>query len=335
MNTRPYTFNTLFITTALASASCDSAPVTPELAETTEVPVLTSRDASGPPVGMDGETPHRFQFDIALVNEGAQELRSQIQAQADRWARVVQGSDLEDVEWEPGTITCGGLEYDFQKDVLDDLLLMVATVDLDNGPRAGSTITYCGYRESSKLPLIAALKLDIDRVPQGDVNEMILHGLGHLLGLSGYSWEMMDLLRNSSHHNPGADTHFVGPKAIAAFVSAGGASYQGAKVPVENDPTYGTVDSHWRESVFGNELMTPNLAAGTDHLSAITIQALADIGYTVNLEEADRFVVGAGSNASAHAEEGRHAIDLSDDVVIGTAVSYDRHGRVVRVVRPN
>lgn len=335
MSIRQFILITLFTIPALATASCDSVPVTPEFADTTEVPMLTSRDASDASMGADGETPHQFQFDIALVNEGAQELRSQVEAQAERWARVVQGSDLEDIEWEPGTISCGGLEYDFRKDVLDDLLLMVATVDLDNGPRAGSTLTYCGYRESSKLPLIGALKLDIDRVPEGDVNEMILHGLGHLLGLSAYSWERLDLLRNPSHHNPGADTHFVGPRAIAAFVSAGGASYQGAKVPVENDPNHGTVDDHWRESVFGNELMTTNLAAGTDYLSAITIQSLADIGYTVNLEEADRFVVGASSSASASAEEGRHAIDLSSDVVVGPVIFYDRHGRVTRVVRPN
>ncbi len=335
MNIHQYILNPILITTALTTVSCVNEPVTPEFADTTEVPVLTSGDASDTPVASDGETPHRFQFDIALVNEGARALRSQVQAQADRWARVLQGSDLEDIEWEPGTVRCGGLEYDYRKDVLDDLLLLVATVDLDNGPGAGSTLTYCGYRESSKLPMIGALKLDIDRVPEGDVNELILHGLGHLLGISIYSWETLGLLRNPAHHTPGADAHFVGPRAIAAFVSAGGASYQGARVPVENDPTYGTVDSHWRESVFGNELMTTRLAAGTDYLSAVTIQALADMGYTVNLEEADRYVVGAASNASASAEKDRHAIDLSGDVVASPAVFYDRHGRVTRVVRPN
>ena len=331
MNIRQYILNTFLITTALATVSCDSEPVTPELAETTEVPVLTSRDASDPPVAGDGETPHNFQFDIALVNKGARELRSQVLAQADRWARVVQGSDLEDIEWEPGTISCGGLEYDFQKDVLDDLLLMVAVVDLNDGPGAGVRITNCGYREASKLPVIGALKLDIDGLERGDVNELILHGFGHLLGLSGSSWTRLDLLRNSSYQTPGADTHFVGPRAIAAFVSAGGASYHGAKVPVENDPTYGTVDGHWRESVFGDELMTTILAVGTDYLSAITIQSLADIGYTVNLEEADRFILPERSSAA----EAPHAIDLSGDVVASPAVFYDRHGRVTRVVRPN
>ena len=321
MNTQRQYAISLIALLAVGTASCDAPPFAPEM------PTANVLAAVG------SDTPHPFQFDIALVNEGARELRSQVLAQADRWARVVEGSDLEDIEWDPGTISCGGFDYDFQKDVLDDLLLMVAVVDLDDGPRAGLTITYCGHRESSKLPLIGVLKLDIDGVPRGDVNELILHGLGHLLGLSGSSWKRMDLLRNSSMQDPGADTHFVGPGAIAAFVSSGGASYQGAKVPVENDPTHGTVDGHWRETVFGNELMSTQLAAGTDYLSAITIQSLADIGYTVNLEEADRFILPERSNASARAAEGRHAIDLSDDVVTGPAVFYDRYGRVVRVLR--
>jgi hypothetical protein len=334
MNIRRTTLNVFFTLAALATASCDSAPVAPQLAETTEVPVPTSRDASDAAAGADGETPHQFQFEIALVNQGAQELRSRIVAQANRWARAVHGSDLEDIEWQPGTIRCAGLEYDFKKDMLDDLFLMIAVVDLD-GPNTASQFTGCGYRESSKLPLIGALKLDIDGLSRADVDELILHGIAHLLGLSGASWERLDLLRDSSQENPGADTHFVGPGATAAFVSAGGAGYQGAIVPVENDPTHGSVDGHWRESVFGDELMTTLLAAGADYLSAITIQSLADIGYTVNLEEADRFILPERSNASASAAAGRHVIDLSGDVVAGPAVYYDGHGRVVRVVRPN
>ena len=118
-------------------------------------------------------------------------------------------------------------------------------------------------------------------------DDLILHAFAHVLGFSG-AWKRLDLLRDSSKENPGADTHFVGANAIAAFVAAGGASYEAPKVPVENDPTYGTVDGHWRESVFGTELMTSALQAGRDALSAITIQSLADIGYTVDVEAGRR-----------------------------------------------
>ena len=49
-------------------------------------------------------------------------------------------------------------------------------------------------------------------------------------------------------------------------------------------------DSHWRESVFGHELMTPILNVGQEQpLSAVTIQSLADLGYGVDLSHAESF----------------------------------------------
>ena len=330
MNTHRKDVITFLALLAVSTASCDILPVAPEIPTATTVPAAAADAAPDPLVAVGDET-HRFEFDIALVNDGAHEIRSQVFAQADRWARIVQGSDLEDIEWEPGTISCGGLEYNFRKDVLDDLFVMVAVQDFDGGPGAGVRTTVCGYRDSSKLPLIGAIELDPGELPLEEQNDLILHAFGHMLGISG-AWKMQDLLRESSKENPGADTHFVGANAIAAFVAAGGASYQGPKVPVENDPTHGTVDGHWRESVFGTELMTSALQAGRDALSAITIQSLADIGYTVDAEAADAYTL-PGISASASAAGRRHAIDLSGDVVNGPAVFYDRQGRVVRVVR--
>ena len=90
------------------------------------------------------------------------------------------------------------------------------------------------------------------------------------------------------------DTHFSGELAIAAFNRAGGASYRGAKVPVENDTARypGAEDSHWRESVFGDELMTGGVRGvrGTfEPLSRVTVASLADLGYAVNYAAADAF----------------------------------------------
>ena len=121
--------------------------------------------------------------------------------------------------------------------------------------------------------------------------------------------------------------------ANAAFVAAGGAHFAGGTVPVENYWKNGTVDYHWRQAVFGTELMAPRLDQHVaDPLSAITIQSLADIGYTVSVDEADRFIVPAAS-ASARALDVSPAIDLTGDVVAVPAVFYDRQGRVVRVIR--
>ncbi len=321
-------FNLLVVGTA----SCDAPPLAPEMPTPAFVPAAAEASSDQAIVG--GETPHRFRFEIAFIDEGARELRTRILAQADRWARIVEGSDLEDIRWEPGTISCGDLQHDYPQDVVDDVFVMVSVRDYFTGPTAGAGVQICGYRESSKLPMIGAVFLDIEGLRQDHVDDLVLHQFAHMLGF-GVSWEGLDLLRNSSWHNEGADTHFTGRKATAAFIAAGGASYHtGNRVPVENDGTHGSVDHHWRKTVFGNELMASSLDEGVANpLSAITIQSLADIGYTVDLEEAERFIIPARSNVPESAADGRHRIDLSGDVVAVPAVFYDRHGRVVRVVR--
>jgi hypothetical protein len=77
----------------------------------------------------------------------------------------------------------------------------------------------------------------------------------------------------------------------------------GNPVPVENCKTAagvpingcgsGTRDGHWREAVMLHELMTGYISGTVRPLSAITIQSLGDLGYTVNVAAADAFAVGA------------------------------------------
>ena len=330
MNTHRQATITLIAVLPFGSTSCDFAPVAPEPAMVTTVPTTDADPNPYPTISVGSDDPHRFQFEIALVDRGARELRSRILAQADRWARIVDGSDLENIEWEPGTVSCDRLRYDYQRDVLDDVLVMVSVQDFKSG--AGVRSVICGYRESSKLPMFGTILLDVDGLPQGQVDDFLLHAFGHMLGF-GFSWRYQDLLRNSSSEDPGADTHFPGDRAIAAFVAAGGANYPGPKVPVENDLTYGSVDNHWRESVFGEELMTSGLREGiADHLSAITIQSLADIGYTVDVEEADAYTL-PGASGMASAIKAGPAIRIHEEMVTSPAVFYDRQGRVVRVLR--
>ena len=59
-------------------------------------------------------------------------------------------------------------------------------------------------------------------------------------------------------NGPQPDTHFSGAKAIAAFNAAGGSSYTGARLPVENARIW-AFNNAWRVSVFpgSEELMSP------------------------------------------------------------------------------
>ena len=78
--------------------------------------------------------------------------------------------------------------------------------------------------------------------------------------------------------------HFDGPNAIAAFDAIGGSAYTaGEKVPVENVQSgAGTRDSHWRLSVFANELMTGIMSPTSSPLSRVTVASLRDLGYEVD-----------------------------------------------------
>ena len=86
------------------------------------------------------------------------------------------------------------------------------------------------------------------------------------------------------------NSHFIGPLAIDAFNRAGGRYYSGHKVPLENMES-GSTDTHWRESVVGEEIMSPfyNPTTPIAPLSEISVQALADIGYVVDASQADPY----------------------------------------------
>ena len=159
------------------------------------------------------------------------------------------------------------------------------------------------WRLPSWMPIASGVQLDQDDVgtmSNAKLAALMLHEIGHTLGF-GTNWDY--LLQNPSlvYGNaivPTPDTHFSGINAIAAFNAAGGSSYTGEKVPVEN--TLGiSRDGHWRESVLDNELMTSRAAEAVSFpLSAITIQVLADMGYRVDVTQADAYTLPATSSSS-------------------------------------
>ena len=170
-------------------------------------------------------------------------------------------------------------------------------------------------------------RADIGRLEaSGDLSEVALHEIAHVLGIGpSDSWDA--LVRDSVAGIPGPDAHFVGPQATRAFDAAGGASYTGGKVPVDNDDF-----AHWRDSVLGLELMTPVVATGVrDPLSSITIRALEDMGYKVNAGLAQAFALPSPDIAGEIVEEGP-VIDLRNDVYRGPVITIDEEGNIVRVV---
>jgi hypothetical protein len=116
----------------------------------------------------------------------------------------------------------------------------------------------------------------------GTLNDVITHEMGHVLGI-GTIWTHKRLLKGAGTSNP----TFVGKNAMREY----GALRKATKrpVPVENTGGQGTADSHWREAVFHDELMTGFVAAANNPLSRMTVASLQDLGYVVDMGAAEPY----------------------------------------------
>jgi len=118
----------------------------------------------------------------------------------------------------------------------------------------------------------------------GTLGSVILHEMGHVLGIGSLWGEKHEVLGART-----ANPRFVGPQADAEWVKL---SHLAPKsLPVENHGGAGTAQVHWRETVFGNELMTGFLSGTTQPLSRMTIASLADLGYKVDFSTADPYTL--------------------------------------------
>lgn len=332
--------------TAVATVTAEGGVVTltPGAAGSTTV-TLTATDPPGAtaelsfPVIVREAASRPFDIDLILVDEVTDSQAEAFADAVDFWSAILADTELADVplgqDVPPG---CWDITTDQRIGTVDDIVFVASVREIDGEDGVLARAGPCVVRDASRLPAVGALELDAtdlarleERGNLKDVEEVILHEIGHVLGI-GTVWVDHGLLRNPSVHNTGADTHFTGPLAIAAFDERGGANYDdGEKVPVENTSGPGAADSHWRESVLGHELMTPFQAAGErDLLSLITVQSLADLGYEVKVGLAEIYRI-PGSTGGARATPERR-IPYGDDILRGPIRVVDRDGRVVRII---
>lgn len=215
---------------------------------------------------------------------------------AGRWRRVIV-EDLPDVLADVPAGQCGS-GSPAVRGVVDDVRVLITVVPIDGVGGTLGSAGPCWIRSGSELPFLGRIRLDsadLDRMAErGILVDLITHEIGHVLGV-GSLWRRFELLQDPSLDTPGADTYFSGAAAITAFDAAGGASYTGAKVPVENqNGGAGTQDVHWRESVMDLELMTGYIDNLGNPLSAVTGASLQDMGYVVDLTGVDNWSLAPG-----------------------------------------
>lgn len=201
---------------------------------------------------------------------------------ANRWAQIITG-DLPDMVYNGVTV--------------DDLLIAGTSSYIDG---EYNILGQAGWQQrrttGTGLPYYGEMKFDsadMNRMEsEGTLYGVILHEMGHVLGI-GTMWEIKGLLTGKDTANP----RFTGALATAEYKALFGSQY--TSVPVQgNDMAVGSRNSHWRESIFDTELMTPQAegAGIAMPISRMTIASLADIGYTVNMAAADPYSApGAGA----------------------------------------
>jgi hypothetical protein len=187
---------------------------------------------------------------------------------------------------------CGVQPADILNEIVDDVVIYATITPIDGPGKILGSAGPCLVRSSSRLSLVGVMEFDVADVnllvATGRFPGVILHEMLHVIGV-GTVWRDHGLIAGSG----GADPRYTGPLASARCNALGGAPVCGTTVPVENVGGPGSIESHWRESVFDNELMT-SIAEFTGvptPFSAITIGSLEDIGYAVNYFAADPYAV--------------------------------------------
>lgn len=254
--------------------------------------------------------------------------RAAFQNAATRWAGVVTG-DLPNVSFALEVDDCGD-ESPSMSHNFDDLLIFAGIKAIDGPSGILGQAGPCGIRGTAggRLPFVGVMTFDLADMNNleagGGLNSVILHEMGHVMGI-GTLWQLFGLLQNPSSTGSVLDTYFTGAQGLVGFNAIGGSTYTGGqRVPVENTGGAGTRNGHWRESVLATELMTGYLNNGSNPLSVLTVRSLTDLGYTVNLAAADPFSLALSLREG---EESTSRLRLMNDLYTGPLFSVDPQGR--------
>lgn len=215
-----------------------------------------------------------FTIDVRFAGGLSERQRVAFATAADRWTRVIVG-DLPPVEIDGETI--------------DDVLIVAEGADIDGAGRvlgrAGPThVRPESAGAAALLPARGEMTFDAADLAaleaDGSLDDVICHEMGHVLGI-GTLWAPKGLIAGSGTDDP----TYTGAGAVAEYATLGGTG----DVPVENTGGPGTAEGHWRETTFGNELMSGFIGEAGNPLSRMTAASLGDLGYRVDLDAAEAY----------------------------------------------
>lgn len=266
-----------------------------------------------------------FRMDVRFVGQVDDRVRALVAKGAADWERViVRGGTPQRIVLAAGTCGQGTPALD---ETVQTIIVYVA-VDPSGGAngflaRGGP----CSVRAETVspppnpqvrfgLPAVGSMTLNPTTLPtlleNGQAYDVIRHELGHVLGI-GAMWS------GFGRNVVTGGFEYTGPLASQASSELGFTAF-GSPALVESTGGPGVAGSHWRESVYGADIMTPYLRVGTNPISRLSVAGLADLGYEVQLGAAEALPPGGaagGAPAGSPALSTRAAqpVRLTEDVL--------------------
>lgn len=213
---------------------------------------------------------------------------------AARISAIVVG-DIIDADARGGTVDpaqCGVTGEPKLNEIIDDVLIYASIRAIDGPGNVLARAGPCFIRPTSTGDHTAIGVMEFDSADldflagAGSLENVIVHEMLHVVGV-GTLWTNRNLLVGAGT----ADPRYTGAGAIQGCRTTGGSVACATTVPVENQGGDGSRDSHWRESTFDTELMTSLFDAGTNPFSLMTIGGLRDLGFVVNENASDPYMV--------------------------------------------
>ena len=222
------------------------------------------------------ERPSEFDIEVRFLGGLTAAQEAAFQTAAERWSEIIVG-DLQRVRLPSG-------------EIVDDVLIDASGVPIDGqsgilGQAAPTSFRQNGIPASGFMEFDTAdlARMELD----GSLVDVIIHEMGHVLGI-GTIWGRGGLITPNCRTT--ANPVYFGENAMREFATILGVANP-LPVPVANTGAEGTRCGHWREGVFGHELMTGFVNSGPNPISRLTIGALEDLGYEVNYDAADDYTL--------------------------------------------